>query len=409
MHWSGIQARKRIRDSLLFLCSIEPFVSTRIKWLRQPDRSFVTLSRCPSPLRPHFLLPLSSSSSLSYITPTPPSCFARLPVSLSTPSHRHSQSRCFRRLSGVQPIFQTLRAVYQSISLSPIFRTLSVMAPRNPPSRCLLRLLPPEVRQAIYTFGGLLDWDNISNPVLIRALRPERGLYFEALSMFYVINTTFILGPLNDYGIGLKMCDSALSSIRCLVIDVTNLSQCSTHDHYAKSHGPRSPLCKFIHPSYKVDYARFSHLEHVRIEMRGRPWPRCGIPNFGHYQHFLKMAESRIWECLKKLPRLVRLTISAQNLRPSSDQLLRTDVARISMILGVSGKLESKTYIGTMPSQPPKVWWWEAEDGSRLRDQYLLKIYRATTKDRQQWYAEKRQKRAEALSAADAYHDIYEV
>jgi hypothetical protein len=52
---------------------------------------------------------------------------------------------------------------------------------------CLLHTLPPELREAIFK-PLLVDWDG-KTPNLVKALRPDKQLYNEALAIFY--NSTF--------------------------------------------------------------------------------------------------------------------------------------------------------------------------------------------------------------------------
>jgi len=78
-----------------------------------------------------------------------------------------------------------------------------------------LRKFPPEIREKI--FEGCIHTSDNTSPNIIRALRSEPALYFEALPLFYKLNW-FMLNAETLVYLQVKMSDSAISGIRKLFI-----------------------------------------------------------------------------------------------------------------------------------------------------------------------------------------------
>jgi hypothetical protein len=73
---------------------------------------------------------------------------------------------------------------------------------------CLLHTLPPELREAIFK-PLLVDWDG-KTPNLVKALRPDKQLYNEALAIFYKFNV-FIFHKGNGWSFGDMTKEAVLS------------------------------------------------------------------------------------------------------------------------------------------------------------------------------------------------------
>lgn len=202
-----------------------------------------------------------------------------------------------------------------------------------------------------------MEWDGVSNPYLIRALRPETDLYLEALEMFYKKNRTFTLSPLNKFRTDLKLRDPALASVKCRVLDMTTIV--TLDKDYGWS--ARPPYYSWL----EVDYSRFRHVKsaEIRIQAEFGYATLCKEHN-GNYYSFPEKFEVLVWECIYKMHHLVRLVMLAED-DPYWDDM-NPRVNKSNSLLNIKAELQYKDF-ESWDSKFCSYWIWEAINDISLR------------------------------------------